>query len=150
MPIDFNQKKLERWLVTLALCVAAQVLPLTAQTLTSAKPPGYPLAAKAAGIDGPVILKGTISKEGKMQDIHVLSGPPELRQAAIDAVSGWTYKPYKHFGQIVEVVTTVTVNFNMGVGEQKTAAQAKAQAELAKSSQSLTSPDVPQSPTPKP
>ena len=114
------------------------------QTLASAKPPAYPLAARAAGIDGPVVLKGTVSKQGKMQDIHVLSGPPELRQAAIDAVMGWTYKPYTHFGHVVEVNTTVTVNFNMGTGQKKLDEQAKAQAELNKSLQ--TSPANPQPP----
>ena len=141
--------KASRGLVVLAFCTVALSLLLDAQTLASAKPPVYPLAARAAGIDGPVTLKGIISKVGKMQDIHVVSGPPELQQAAIDAVSGWTYKPYKHFGQVVEVATTVTVNFNMGVGEQKAAAQAKAQAELAQSNQT-THPDLPQSSTPKP
>nr|WP_246301721.1 energy transducer TonB [Granulicella arctica] len=133
----------------MAIYVIAGSHLLNAQTLASAKPPGYPLAARAAGIDGPVVLKGTVSKEGKMQDIRVLSGAPELQQAAVDAVSGWTYKPYKHFGQIVEVDTTVTVNFNMGVGKQKAAEQAKAQAELAKVPKPAPSQDTPQQPTPK-
>jgi len=115
---------------------------LNAQSLASARPPAYPLAAKAAGIDGPVVLKATISKEGKVQNIHIVSGPPELRQAAIDAVESWTYKPYKHFGRVVEVDTTVTVNFNMGVGKEKAKAQSEAQALLAKSPQSAQ--DTPQ------
>ena len=137
--------KIHRWPLVLVFCVIGQALHLNAQIMTSAKPPAYPLAARAAGIDGPVTLRGTISKEGKMQDIHVLSGPPELRQAAIEAVKGWTYKPYRHFGRIVEVDTTVTVNFNMGVGQQKVAEQAKAKAELAKS---MPSQDGQQPPTP--
>ena len=135
---------MHRWHLALAFCVIGLAPHLNSQTLASAKPPAYPLAARAAGIDGPVVLKGTISKEGKMQDIHVVSGPPELRQAAIDAVQGWTYKPYRHLGRIVEVDTTVTVNFNMGVGEKKAAEQAKAQAELAKSMQPPPSQDNPQ------
>jgi len=79
-----------------------------------------------------------------MQDVHVVSGPAELRQAAIDAVQAWTYKPYRHFGRIVEVDTTVTVNFNMGIGTKKAAAQAKAQVELGKATQPQSSQDNPQ------
>jgi TonB family protein len=110
-------------------------LHLHAQILASAKPPAYPLAARAEGIDGPVVLKAIISKEGKVQNISVISGWPELRQAAIDAVQAWTYKPYTHLGHSVEVHTTVTVNFNMGTGKKKAAEQAKAQALLAQSAQ---------------
>ncbi len=83
-----------------------------------------------------------------MQDLSVLSGPPELRQAAIDAVKGWTYKPYKHFGHVVEVATTVTINFNMGTGKQKAAEQAKAQAEITKTSQQRSAPESFQAATP--
>ena len=99
-------------------------------TLKSASPPGYPLAAKAAGIDGSVKLTGTVSKDGRMQNLKVLSGPPELRQAAYDAVMRWVYKPYRHFGRLVEVETSVTVNFDMGKGEAKAREQEKARAEL--------------------
>lgn len=66
-----------------------------------------------------------------MQNVKALAGPPELQQAAVDAVSSWTYKPYKHFGRLVEVDTTITVNFDMGSGKAKEAQQTKAQAELA-------------------
>ncbi|SFS01222.1 TonB family C-terminal domain-containing protein [Granulicella pectinivorans] len=134
-------------LLATALCLFAIAGALNAQTLASAKPPGYPLAAKAAGIEGHVVLKATISKEGKVQDIHVVSGPPELREAAINAVQYWTYKPYTHFGRVVEVDTTVTVNFTMGNPKEKAKAQAEAQALLAKSTQ--PSQDAQQTSTPQ-
>jgi TonB family protein len=109
---------------------------VAAQNLDHAVPPVYPLAAKAAGIDGPVVLKCTITKEGKTQNVRAISGPTELLQAAIDAVSQWTYQPYRHLGRLVEVDTTITVNFKMGTGQKKDDEQAKAQAELAKQNQS--------------
>ena len=126
--------KLRHCYLKFAICILTLSTTLNAQTLVSAKPPAYPLTARAAGIDGPVRLKGTISKEGKMQNLNVLSGPPELRRAAIDAVMSWTYKPYMSSGRPVEVDTTVTVNFNMGKGKDKAAAQAKAKVELATAS----------------
>ena len=129
------------WLYAAAAIIFGACLSIRAQTLASAKPPRYPLAAKAAGIDGPVVLTGIISRDGRMREVRVLSGPPELRQAAVDAVMAWTYKPYKHFGRVVEVDTTVTVNFNMGTGQKKADEQAKAQAELAKSTQPATTQD---------
>ena len=140
--------KERRLFLAVLFCVFAAGPLLKAQTLASGSPPKYPLAARAAGIDGPVTLKGIVSAQGKMQNVRVLSGPPELRQAAVDAVMSWTYKPYTHFGQPVEVETTVTVNFNMGKGKEKDAAQAKAQAELADSSKPPPQ-EVPPQPPPK-
>jgi len=40
-----------------------------------------------------------------------VSGPVMLRQAALDAVRNWRYKPYKLNNQPVEVETTVNVVF---------------------------------------
>jgi TonB family protein len=118
-----------------ALCMLALSPLLHAQTLASGKPPVYPLAAKAAGIDGPVVLKATISKDGKVQNISIFTGRPELCQAAIDAVQGWTYHPYTQHGHPVEIDITITVDFFMGTGKEKAKAQAKAQALLAQSAQ---------------
>ncbi|WP_198152147.1 energy transducer TonB [Granulicella tundricola] len=132
-----------------AISVFALPASLGAQTLASAKPPAYPLAARVAGIDGPVVLKGTVSKEGRMLDINVLSGPPELQQAAIDAVRGWIYKPYRHFGHEIEVDTTVTVNFNMGTGAKKAEAQAKAREEMLANGEMLPTQNGSQPPNPK-
>ena len=77
-------------------------------------PPVYPEAAKAAGVEGTVVLKGLIGKDGTLKDLHVISGPEMLQQAAIDATSQWIYSPYLLNGEPVEVDTTVSVNFNMG------------------------------------
>jgi TonB family protein len=93
----------------------------------------YPLSARAAGIEGAVSIEFTITKEGKTENIRVLSGPPELRKAAADAVATWTYVPYRHSGQPVAVDTTVTLNYRMGDRPaEKAQSQAKAKAELAR------------------
>jgi TonB family protein len=125
------------WLLALVVAVSGTAPELKGQTeaggsLASAVPPAYPVAAKAAGIEGKVVLKGVIGTDGKMRDLRVVKGPDELRQAAIDAVMRWVYHPYTHDGALVEVATTVTVNFTMGGKKEKAIAQAAAQAALAK------------------
>lgn len=73
--------------------------------------PAYPSVARAARVSGTVILQAKISREGTVTDLHVISGPPLLLQAAIDAVQQWSYRPYLLNGEPVEVLTTVNVVF---------------------------------------
>jgi periplasmic protein TonB len=75
--------------------------------------PQYPAIAKAAHIQGVVVLQATISKSGSIQNLRVISGPPMLQQAAMDAVRSWRYKPYLLNGEPVEVETTINVVFNL-------------------------------------
>ncbi len=75
--------------------------------------PPYPALAKAARIEGNVVLKAIIDKEGNIQDLQLVSGHPMLVPAAIEAVRQWKYKPYLLNGQPVEVETTVTVIFTL-------------------------------------
>jgi protein TonB len=76
--------------------------------------PTYPPIARAARISGTVVLQATISKQGTIQNLHVISGPPMLTQSALEAVKTWRYKPYDLNGEPVEVETTVNVVFNLG------------------------------------
>jgi protein TonB len=76
--------------------------------------PQYPAIAKAARIQGTVVLQATISKTGTIEGLQVISGPPMLQQAAMDAVRSWRYKPYLLNGEPVEVGTTVNVIFSLG------------------------------------
>jgi protein TonB len=73
--------------------------------------PVYPPLAKQARIQGVVVLEAVIGKDGKIQNLRVITGHPLLIKAAQDAVSQWEYKPTMLNGEPVEVVTTVTVNF---------------------------------------
>jgi TonB family protein len=76
--------------------------------------PEYPIEAKQGGISGTVVLQATIGKDGHVTDVQPMSGPPELRQAALDAVRTWVYKPYLLNGDPVIVNTTVNVVFTLG------------------------------------
>jgi protein TonB len=82
--------------------------------LTRKTAPIYPPIAKSAGVQGTVMLQAVISKSGTIENVHVVSGPAMLQQAAMDAVRTWRYKPYLLDNQPVEVETTVDVIFNLG------------------------------------
>jgi len=75
--------------------------------------PLYPPEAKAAGIQGIVSLAAIIGKDGTMQELKVLDGPPQLIQAAMDAVKQWVYQPTLLNGNPVQVETTIDVNFTL-------------------------------------
>ena len=76
--------------------------------------PIYPPIAKAARVQGTVVLQAKISKTGSIEDLHVVSGPAMLQQAALDAVRSWRYRPYLLNNEPVEVETTVNVIFTLG------------------------------------
>ncbi len=82
--------------------------------LISNPQPVYPDLARQARISGTVELGVIIAPDGHMQEIHVISGHPLLRQAALDAVKQWVYAPTLLNGQPVAVSTTVDVNFELG------------------------------------
>jgi periplasmic protein TonB len=75
--------------------------------------PTYPPLAKQARIAGAVVLQAEISKDGSIQNLHVISGHPMLVPSAIEAVKQWKYRPYILNGEPVEVETTITVNFTL-------------------------------------
>jgi protein TonB len=73
--------------------------------------PVYPTPARNARIQGKVLLQAIISREGKIEQLQVISGHPMLVSAALDAVRQWRYRPYVLNGEAVDVETQVTVNF---------------------------------------
>jgi TonB family protein len=76
--------------------------------------PVYPPIAKAARVSGTVVIQASISKEGTIENLHVLSGPAMLQQSAMDAVKTWRYRPYLLNNEPVEVETTINVIFTLG------------------------------------
>ena len=78
--------------------------------------PEYPPLARQARIQGIVILRAIISREGRIEKLQLVSGHPMLVEAAIDAVRQWRYRPYLLNDQPVEVETQITVNFTLTSG----------------------------------
>lgn len=79
--------------------------------LISSMLPVYPLGARQSGVEGDVVVNTTIDKNGSVVGMHVVSGPPLLRQAALDALRRWKYEPSRLNGQPVAVEMQVTIKF---------------------------------------
>lgn len=76
--------------------------------------PVYPAIAKAARIQGTVVVQATISKLGTIENLRVVSGPPMLQSAATEAIQKARYRPFLLNGEPVEVETTINVIFMLG------------------------------------
>lgn len=86
---------------------------VAASSLVTSVRPVYPPLAKAARQQGTVKLEATIGKDGTVQDLKVISGPPLLVPSALTAVKQWVYKPLLMNGQAQDVLTTVDINFSL-------------------------------------
>ena len=75
--------------------------------------PSYPEPARAAKVEGVVIIEAVIAPDGTVRDARVLRSRPLLDAAALDAVRQWRYTPTLLNGVPVAVVITVTVNFTL-------------------------------------
>ena len=73
--------------------------------------PAYPEDAKAAGVQGVVIIEAVIGTDGKILEAKVLRPVPMLEKAALEAVQQWEYTPTLLNGEPVELIMTITVNF---------------------------------------
>jgi protein TonB len=76
--------------------------------------PVYPPIAKAAGVQGAVVVDAVISTRGQVECLRVVSGPEMLTRAAMEAIQLARYEPFRLNGEPTEVETTITVNFRLG------------------------------------
>jgi TonB family protein len=81
--------------------------------LVSAPTPNYPDIARRAGVQGIVRLQVRATKEGHIEVDKILSGSPTLADAAIAAVKQWRVRPFSTGGKPVDVISTVTFNFQL-------------------------------------
>ncbi len=65
--------------------------------------PSYPSSAKAAGIEGTVIVKYVVSESGAVSNVNVVRGPPQLHAAAMSAFQGVRCRPASLDGAPVSV-----------------------------------------------
>jgi len=75
--------------------------------------PGYPTLARQMKVQGSVVLRAFIGRDGLIQDLHVVSGPPILASAAEEAVKQWHFKPHYVGAEAVETQAKITVNFTI-------------------------------------
>jgi protein TonB len=76
--------------------------------------PHYPAIGLATRTQGTVVVSALIGTDGRISSLRVLSGPPMLVPAAVDAIRQARYRPWTLNGEPVEVETTVNVVFSLG------------------------------------
>lgn len=76
--------------------------------------PQYPEIARAARVEGLVILEATIDERGFVTGARVLRSVPLLDGAALAALKQWRYTPTLLNGIPVRVLMTVTFRFSLG------------------------------------
>ncbi len=99
-----------------ALSNAAERVQMSADTdavVSTPVKPGYPLLARQMKVQGSVILQALIGRNGLIQDLRVISGPPILASAAQEAVKQWHFKPHFQGPDAVETQARITVNFTI-------------------------------------
>jgi len=97
--------------------VTVQISPeASAERLQQTAEPEYPTKALNAGVQGVVVLKVLIGKNGKVKEVNVTSGDPILAKAAVNAVKHWRREPWASGGNNTESLTTVTVHFAISDG----------------------------------
>ena len=76
-------------------------------------PPEYPQLARKAGLQGVVRLQVRLKTDGTLVVEKVLEGEPALVDAATTAVRQWRLNPEEWDGKKVDVISTVTFNFQL-------------------------------------
>ena len=87
---------------------------VTAGLLLAPIRPVYPAIARAAHVEGTVLVKAIIGRDGRIESLQAVSGPEMLRSAAVEAIRAARYRPFLLNGEPTAVETSITVNFRMG------------------------------------
>lgn len=78
--------------------------------------PEYPSLAREAQVEGDVLLRVLVGKDGRVAEVHVDQSIPMLDQAAIAAARGWVFKPALHNNRPVAVWIARRVRFTLKTG----------------------------------
>jgi TonB family protein len=84
-----------------------------ADLVTHSVTPGYPTLARQMKVQGSVIFQAVIGRDGLIQELRIVSGPPILARAAQEAVRQWHFKPHYIGAEPVETQAKITVNFTI-------------------------------------
>lgn len=76
-------------------------------------PPEYPEIARQSGMEGTVMVKALVGKDGKVKDVVVVKSIPVLDDAAVKAVKQWVFKPALSNNKPVAVWVAVPVRFTL-------------------------------------
>jgi hypothetical protein len=121
------------WVIALcATALAIPFVPLTAQSceaqtascgltsMVAAADPQYPPIARAAHVQGTVVMMASFEKEGRVDTVRVLSGPTILQSSAVAYAKSWTANEY---GGPRECPLALTFVFDDSIYPQQTIAK---------------------------
>jgi protein TonB len=76
--------------------------------------PIYPDSALKNNIEGKVVLKARVGKDGRVKNVILLSSSDSIfNEAAIKAMKKWIFEPAISYGKSIEVWVTVPFNFKL-------------------------------------
>jgi TonB family protein len=75
--------------------------------------PAYPAEARAANLQGIIVLDIVVGKDGSVMNARALNGPEVLARAAMAALRWWKFQPYRLNGEPAAVETRLAVEFKM-------------------------------------
>jgi len=75
--------------------------------------PEYPQLARRAGLQGVVRMQVRVNTEGRLSVDKIIEGEPALADAATSAIRQWRARPGQLGDKKVDVITTVTFNFQL-------------------------------------
>jgi protein TonB len=75
--------------------------------------PAYPDMAREAGVDGSVLLRVLVGRDGRVHDVHVERSVPMLDDAAIDAARRWVFTPALVDGHPIAVWVAIPIRFSL-------------------------------------
>ena len=79
----------------------------------SLPPPVYPDSARRSRVEGTVDVEVVIDENGKVLSAKVISGPPALRDSAVQAAQRARFTPTKLSGQPVKVTGKIVYHFKL-------------------------------------
>lgn len=86
----------------------------TAPVLERRTPPGYPTQARRAGVEGKVLIRAVVRKDGSVDRAEILTDQPfGLGEAARRAVQQWRFRPATYQGRPIDVYYTVSFDFTL-------------------------------------
>jgi TonB family protein len=99
--------------------ITAPVIPtktggqIEAAKVLSSPAPSYPMSALDKRVEGVVTIDAALDNTGRVVSTTVVSGPPELQVAALNALRKWKYQPAMLNGLAVESHTMVSMSFHL-------------------------------------
>lgn len=100
--------------LTAVVGVSAQAMEESAPTLLSGNAPEFTQEARAAGLQGVVVVEALIDEQGRVIAAEVIqSVHPSLDKATLEAVRQWQFSPAMVDGKAVMKVVHIPVSFQL-------------------------------------